>query len=907
MLELHTLGWIDLLGTEGEEVSGVLSQPKRLGLLVYLAVEPGPHRRDTLLTLFWPERDETHARNALSQSLTYLRHWLADDAFLGRGSEQIGLVPGTLQSDVEAFDAALRAGRWTNALDLYKGDFLRGFHVGSAWGFEEWVEEERLRLREAAAHAAWSLAREQVKRGALVEARRTAEKALGLVCADESPAREFMSALACAGDRAAALSFFESYCDVLKRELELEPSPATMEVAGAIRAGEENPQGIGSEAPQAPTLQQSPVPDITGGAEEGCLPGSLKATERLPAGGVRPMGEMTAALTLTDASPQAGRRSFSKLLRVVVGIAALVMIAVVASQLLQVRVGGRVRRLSLAVLPLDNLSPNSEDDFFAGGVQDDLITKLQRIPTLAVISRTSVERYREPANRQSIRQIAAELGADYLVEGSVRIAADSVWITLQLSEGATDVHRWAETYSASYSPESYVRLQAEMVQRIASDLRVAISPEDKAWLEAVPTADLEAFEAYMRGKEAFFAERLTAAYSSAFPSTDFLAEAVALDPGFALAHAALAHSLCRGSDLGGNWNLGRRAAERALALAGEIFEARIALQRCYSRIGNEEEADRQLELAARIAPDNSEVLRRQADRRIATGDYEGAIETYERAERLDPLDPLLPRLRGKLLQWLHRYDEALAAIDREIALLERPQFVPFYYQARIHLARGELDRARAAISDGRRAKATFPYNQFVTIAGTGTILRIMDPEERRIVIDLFAQDYLERSGDLSCSDPDQVGFWYCIKSALHESEVGSAEKARILWDSLRVHLPHERDNTEPLLTAAQALVFMEVGEKEAALETARTGIRQFATDGTCPSLAFRGDDLCSMLARILTRFGDYGEAIDLLEQMLPPPSWLTVHFLEIDPVWDPLRDHPRFQALLEEYADDVEH
>ncbi|NNM05741.1 MAG: hypothetical protein HKO65_11695, partial [Gemmatimonadetes bacterium] len=264
MLTLNTFGSLTLLDAGGKELHAVLSQPKRLAVLVYLAVaQPrGLHRRDTLLTLFWPERDEAHARNALSQSLSFLRQHLPADLFSGRGSERIGVVSGILASDVEIFSAAIMEHRWAEAVDLYQGDFLSGFHVGGAWGFGNWVEDERTRLRKEAAGAAWSLALEQIDRGVLEEAHRSARKGLSLAGMDEKPVREFIDALAGAGDRAAALTFFEGYCERLRREMDLEPSPRTLEVAATIRNGE------GSRNDRQPTPDQTPAEDRTSASDQ---------------------------------------------------------------------------------------------------------------------------------------------------------------------------------------------------------------------------------------------------------------------------------------------------------------------------------------------------------------------------------------------------------------------------------------------------------------------------------------------------------------------------------------------------------------------------------------------------------------------------------------------------------------
>jgi len=240
MLELGLLGSIYLKDAEGGEIIPILSQPKRLALLAYLALSPsGPFtRRDTLLPLFWPESDDAHARNTLSQSLSFLRQHLPADAIISRGTEEIGFAPSVLRADTELFQAAVNEERWKEALDLYRGDFLPAFHVGGAWGFEDWAENCRASFRRDAGKAAWALAQKQIHEGKPGEAEVAAARALELAWADEVPVREFLQSLARTGKRVVALRFYEEFCHRLKSELDLEPSEAIKEVAEAIRNGD---------------------------------------------------------------------------------------------------------------------------------------------------------------------------------------------------------------------------------------------------------------------------------------------------------------------------------------------------------------------------------------------------------------------------------------------------------------------------------------------------------------------------------------------------------------------------------------------------------------------------------------------------------------------------------------------
>ena len=148
-------------------------------------------------------------RNSLSQALSFLRRELPDGLVLTRGTEEVRLDHGRVSSGVEAFEDAIARDRWADALDLYTGDFLRGFHLPGAFGFEAWLEVERERLRESVAGAAWSLALGQIDHGKLVDAERTGQRALGFVWSDEPAVRECIQALARAGDKAAAVRFYE--------------------------------------------------------------------------------------------------------------------------------------------------------------------------------------------------------------------------------------------------------------------------------------------------------------------------------------------------------------------------------------------------------------------------------------------------------------------------------------------------------------------------------------------------------------------------------------------------------------------------------------------------------------------------------------------------------------------------
>jgi serine/threonine-protein kinase len=253
MIELRVLGALDLRGPGGQEILSVLSQPKRVALLAYLALATprGFHRRDKLLALFWPELDESHARNSLSQALRFLRRSLGDEAILTRGGEEVGLDFDLITVDALDFRSALDAAsegadearaqsRLEEALDLYRGHLMEGFFLSGCPEFESWLESERQMLREAAAGVAWALAHHRIATGSLTEAERMGQRALGLVATDENEVRRFIEALAGAGDRAAAVRFYEVFAQRLAVELELRPGRRTRELIERIRTPEQD-------------------------------------------------------------------------------------------------------------------------------------------------------------------------------------------------------------------------------------------------------------------------------------------------------------------------------------------------------------------------------------------------------------------------------------------------------------------------------------------------------------------------------------------------------------------------------------------------------------------------------------------------------------------------------------------
>lgn len=242
-LKLKTLGAVGLIGPDGRDVRAVLTQPKRLALLTYLALAtpPGFQRRDSLLALFWPEQDQSHARASLRKAVHVLRRALGTEVLLARGDEELAIAPGRLWCDAVAFEQAATQGHLDEALQLYGGDLLEGFFLPGSPEFERWHERERARLREVAGELSWMLAEQAVAEGRAANAARWARRAFAFTPDDEGAFRDLVSLLYQVGDRVGALRAYEEFTLRLDREFSTRPSALTRQLVEDVKMSKDIP------------------------------------------------------------------------------------------------------------------------------------------------------------------------------------------------------------------------------------------------------------------------------------------------------------------------------------------------------------------------------------------------------------------------------------------------------------------------------------------------------------------------------------------------------------------------------------------------------------------------------------------------------------------------------------------
>ena len=321
---------------------------------------------------------------------------------------------------------------------------------------------------------------------------------------------------------------------------------------------------------------------------------------------------------------------------------------------------------SLAVLPLANLSGDTNQEYFADGMTEALITDLSKIKALKVVSRTSVMRYK--GTTKPLPEIARELGVDGIIEGSVLRSGDRVRITAQLINAASDTHLWGDHFDRDL--RDVLGLQTEVARVIAQEIRVAVTPTEQQQLASVRTVNPEAHELYLRGR--YYWWRRDAADMA--KAVELFEQAIAIDPKYAAAYAGLADAYSSSANNGfqppalGNAKA-KAAALKAVALDDSLAEAHIALGRVHRNYDWDwESAEAEYRRAIALNPNSADAYLAYAALLAFLARHEEAIAANRRAHELDPLATRITAHLAWVLYCARRYDEAIAAAQEAIKL-----------------------------------------------------------------------------------------------------------------------------------------------------------------------------------------------------------------------------------------------
>lgn len=372
----------------------------------------------------------------------------------------------------------------------------------------------------------------------------------------------------------------------------------------------------------------------------------------------------------------------------VIGVVALVVSLNVGSATRRAKLPPKER--TIAVLPFKNFSDSKEDEFFSDGVMEDILTQLSKIGDLNVISRTSAMKYKDL--QKSIPEIAEELDAGVVLEGSVRRTGNRVRIVAQLIDAQSDQHLWSETYDREL--KDIFSIQSEVAQKIAASLQATLSPQELRLIQTTPTTNLEAYALYLKGREHYYRYRK----DDNEIAVDYFRKAIGLDPRYALAYAGLADAYSQRVhkfEYPKTWIDSALAASlTAIELDPNLAEGYKALGLAYDAKAWQEKALEAYKTALRLNPNYASVITNLADIYKRRGNLDTAISLLNKAVTLAPERPYIHVTIALVYQILELDSAAFRAYRRAIALDPNQQYA-YMQLGWLHLTRGELSQARA--------------------------------------------------------------------------------------------------------------------------------------------------------------------------------------------------------------------
>jgi TolB-like protein/Flp pilus assembly protein TadD len=557
---------------------------------------------------------------------------------------------------------------------------------------------------------------------------------------------------------------------------------------------------------------------------------------------------------------------------------------------------GRAPEKSIAVLPFENLSDDRENTFFADGVHDDILSSLAKIADLKVISRTSVQQYRTGA--RNLREIGDALGVANVLEGTVRRAGNRVRVNAQLINARTDAHIWAETFDRELT--DLFAIQSELAERIVGALQANLSPREKAGLQVPPTRDLEAYDLYVRARDLFRWSGIGDPHENGEKALPLLDQALARDPQFALAHylASRIHGELFWFGYDKSWERlakSKAAAEAALRLQPEMGEGHLALAFYhYYSSRDYEAAIRELTLAQRSLPNESDVASALGVIERRRGRWEEAILHLERARQLDPRNISALWNLSETLTFLRRYAEADQVLAETAKISPEAHMIPI---ARADLAlreRGDTAPLRKAL---RRVPEEFdPGGAVTTIAVRLALMeRDYDEAERRLgTCRECKYNDVGLCGLVGALDDYTVPQdWYVGLIAWGRGNEKEAERAFLAAKKAVLAEAVESPNDAKVLVM-RGLIEAMLGRAEDAIAAGERAAQVLPISAD----ALDGPLIATNLAAIYVQVGRRDQALAALETLVRQIGGPTPGMLRVEPQWDPLRDDPRFQRLL---------
>jgi len=549
---------------------------------------------------------------------------------------------------------------------------------------------------------------------------------------------------------------------------------------------------------------------------------------------------------------------------------------------------------SIAVLPFDNLSRDPDNAYFAEGIHDEILTRLSKIADLKVISRTSTQHYKSAP--ENLPDIAKQLGVAHILEGSVQKSGDAVRVNVQLIKAANDSHLWADTFDRKLT--DIFSVESEVAKAIAEQLRAHLTGQEEQVIAAKPTDNPEAYDAYLRG----LAYNLKTANSPAnsLGAQKYLREAVRLDPKFALSWALLSFVEARGyltQTLQPTVALreeARQAAGTALTLQPNLGEAVLAKGFYhYACLKDYDSAVHYYEEARQFLPNSSRIPESLAYVERRRGQWDRSESYFNEAERLDPRNVLLLTQHAQSYIALRRFPEALRKLDQVLDITP-DDLDTLILKAAIAQAEADLPRASAILAPLHPAADDIPAFE------TQVYQAILERRPGQIIPRL--KEILARPDPALGFYNGELRFWLGWAQEVAGDHAAAQESWRQARSELEPFLKEQPENY--LLIEDLALTNMGLGDKAAALALAERVIAANPIEKD----VLTGPRLLDIFARVAARMGEPDRAITALQKLLSIPYEgpvasnvpLTPALLRLDPMFDPLRNDPRFEKLCEE-------
>lgn len=536
---------------------------------------------------------------------------------------------------------------------------------------------------------------------------------------------------------------------------------------------------------------------------------------------------------------------------------------------------------TIAVLPFANRSVRKEDAYFAAGIHDDLLTQLSKISALQVISRTSVMRYAD--TQTPIPEIAAKLGVSVVLEGSVQRSGERVRINVQLIDGLTDTHLWAENYNRKLTAENLFEIQEEITLAIADEMEAVLTGKDLAMLKKQPTQSLTAYDAFIRG-QLLSRGGISGAddYMGAIAAYD---EAIADDPSFAAAYAGKAYA-----NLYLYWLYGRdysrveqadKALQEAKRLAPNAVETLLA-EAFYYYWGllDYAAADEVLNQALNIAPNNADLWATKAYVARRAGRFDDAITGLEKAHRLDPLKYLVAQELASTYSELGMFTKARNMMEVAKTINPSSQWTRAF-DAHLWWQMGNADKAWETINVMVENPDVFYYKQMLYFA-----VLTRDKDNIRFALDAWPVE--KRS-------PKSAPEVYNLLNVRALRVLGDEEAARKLLREINARVAAS-DNPYPAGWAANAPYFpVTIPGLSGDLRKVGAAVRDYEKNALNDAWGER--DILNAIAVAYAQAGDPDAAFAYIAKLTDRFGYGRYASVSIDPAFDAYREHPEYLKL----------